>query len=64
MTWSPTLRPVTPSPTAVIDAGALVAEQRREHPRDRPVLDGKVGVADARGGGLDLDLAGTRLPDL
>ena len=61
MTWSPFLTLVTPGPDVDDDAGALVAEDRREQAfgvgaREREL----VGVADA--GRLDLDqhLAGPR----
>jgi hypothetical protein len=61
MTWSPGLTLVTPGADLDHDAGALVAEDRRETgPPDRARQREGVGVADA--GGLDLDqhLAGAR----
>ena len=65
MTWSPFFTEVTPGADIDHDAGALVAEDRREQPlrvvaRQREL----VGVADA--GRLDLDqhLAGLRAFEL
>ncbi len=46
------------------DAGALVAEHDRRRQRDGAVLDGQVGVADARRDDLHLALAGARRGDL